>query len=87
MNQPPQNPNLSILERHIQTILVSLITAAIMWGSIKLTEYQSQLARFEERMISLADKIDGVIVMRSDVEDLKVRMRVLESRQEHGSNR
>jgi len=75
-------PSFSAIEKHIQTILVSLITAAILWGSIKLTEYQSQLARFEERMIALTEKIDGVVVMRSDVEDLKVRVRVLESRQE-----
>lgn len=78
-NQPPKS--LSALERHVQTILVSLITASIIWGAIKLTEYQSQLARFEERMIALAEKIDGVVVMRSDVEDLKVRVRVLESKQ------
>lgn len=79
MTQQTPIPKTLTLERHVQTILVSLITAAILWSSVKLTEYQSQLARFEERMISLAEKIDSVVVMRKDMEDLKVRVHVLES--------
>lgn len=70
------------IERHAQTIMVSLITAAIMWVSLNLTVYQEQLARFEERMISLTEKIDGLIVIRNDVSDLKVRVKVLESKVE-----
>lgn len=82
-----EKPSYGLIEKHIQTILASLITAAILWGSVKLTEYQSQLARFEERMIALTEKIDGVVVMRSDVEDLKVRVRVLESNQSNGARK
>lgn len=83
-NQPPKS-SLSALERHVQTILVSLIAAAIIWGAVKLTEYQSQMVRFEERMIALTEKIDSVTIMRADVEDLKIRMRVLETQTQRNS--
>ncbi|WP_373020703.1 hypothetical protein [Thiomicrorhabdus sp.] len=72
----------STLERHVQTILVSLITAAIIYVSVNLSHYQEQMARFEERMIALTDKIDGLLMLREDVEDNKVRIKVLESKHE-----
>lgn len=77
-----QPPSKSTLERHVQTILVSLITAAIIYVSVNLSHYQEQMARFEERMIALTDKIDGLLMLREDVEDVKVRVKVLESKQE-----
>lgn len=71
------------LERHVQTILVSLITAAVIYVSVSLSNYQEQMGRFEERMIALTDKIDGLLELREDVEDNKVRIKVLEAKQEH----
>lgn len=70
----------SALERHVQTILVSLITAAILWMALNSVKYQEQLARVEERMISMAEKIDDLIILKTDVTDLKVRVKVLESK-------
>lgn len=83
-NEYPQTepPAKSTLERHVQTILVSLITAAIIYVSVNLSHYQEQMARFEERMIALTDKIDGLLMLREDVEDAKVRIKVLESKHE-----
>lgn len=70
----------SVLERHIQTILVSLITAGILWMALNSVKYQEQLARVEERMISMAEKIDDLVVLKTDITDLKVRVKVLESK-------
>ncbi|MBN2606723.1 MAG: hypothetical protein JXR47_05245 [Thiotrichales bacterium] len=70
------------LERHVQTILVSLITSAVIYVSVSLSNYQEQMGRFEERMIALTDKIDGLLELREDVEDNKVRIKVLESKHE-----
>lgn len=75
----PEPKDGSSLERHIQTILVSLITGSILWVALNTVKYQEQLARVEERMISMAEKIDDLIVLKQDVTDLKVRVKVLES--------
>jgi len=78
--KPPEKSN---LERHVQTILVSLITAAILWMALNTLKYQEQLARVEERMISMAEKIDDLIILKTDVTDLKVRVKVLETKHPH----
>ena len=67
------------LERHVQTILTSLITVAIMWVATILSANQTQFARFEEQIFALSEKIDDLVLLRSSVEDLKVRVKVLES--------
>lgn len=75
-----EQPKKTDMERHVQTILVSLITAAILWMALNSVKYQEQLARVEERMISMAEKIDDLIILKTDVTDLKVRVKVLESK-------
>ncbi|MBD3611112.1 MAG: hypothetical protein HUJ13_01585 [Hydrogenovibrio crunogenus] len=79
-HEPQEQPKKTDMERHVQTILVSLITAAILWMALNSVKYQEQLARVEERMISMAEKIDDLIVLKTDVTDLKVRVKVLESK-------
>lgn len=77
MSEKPATNN---IERHVQTILVSLITASILWMALNTLKYQEQLARVEERMISLAEKIDDLVVLKTNVNDLQVRVTVLESK-------
>lgn len=69
----------STLERHVQTILTTLITAAIFWAITILSANQTQFARFEEQIFALSEKIDDLVTLRTAVEDLKVRVKVLES--------
>ncbi|BBN59298.1 hypothetical protein [Hydrogenovibrio marinus] len=80
-NEQPKSPR---MERHVQTILVSIITAAILWSAVKLTSYQELFGRLDERIIALSNKLDDVVKMRNDVESLKVRVSILESnKKEH----
>jgi len=69
-----------MIERHIQTILTTLITVSIIWSITLLSENQSQLVRFEEQISALSAKIDDLVILRTSVEDLKVRVKVLESK-------
>lgn len=90
MPEPTQQPTLtapakSNIERHVQTILVSLITGAILWMALNTVKYQEQLARVEERMISMSEKLEDLIVLKTDVTDLKVRVKVLETKEEQHS--
>jgi len=79
MNQDRRKQNR--MERHLQTILVSLITVFIGWISLNSVQQQEKLGRIEERMVSMVKKIDELVALRTDVNDLKVRVTVIETKQ------
>ena len=68
------------IERHIQTILVSLITAAIIFAGVKLSYYQEQFGRIEERLTSLNEKLNDVVLLKSQIQDTQVRLSILETK-------
>lgn len=75
-NRP--NGNKSSLERHVQTVLLSLITAGLItaWGKVGIIS--DSLIRIEERSKANEARIDllkiSIEQMSKDIGDLKERM-------------
>ena len=70
------------LEKHIQTILLSVITAAIMGGFWKITTISDNLIRMEEREKQKVDQTNSMQnsmnKLQSDMTDVKDRLIRLE---------
>lgn len=66
------------LEKHIQTILLSIITVAIIGGFNKISNISESMVRMEERDRSKAEQItlmqQSINKMQSDMNDLKDRV-------------
>lgn len=66
------------LEKHIQTILLSIITVAIIGGFNKISNISESMVRMEERDRSKAEQItlmqSSINKMQSDMNELKDRV-------------
>lgn len=47
----------SAMERHVQTILAGIITILLSWVGVTLTDSTSNIARLEERLVSLGREV------------------------------
>lgn len=66
------------LEKHIQTIMLSVITATILGGFYKMSSISESLIRMEERDKGKAEQITmmqtSINKMQGDINDLKDRV-------------
>lgn len=66
------------LEKHIQTIMLSVITATIIGGFYKINSISESLVRMEERDKNKSDQISimqiSINTMQSDINALKERV-------------
>lgn len=66
------------LEKHVQTILLSVITAVIIGGFLKINSISESLVRMEERERIKTEQISqmqqSVNKMQNDINDLRDRM-------------
>lgn len=66
------------LEKHIQTILLSIITVAIIGGFNKITNISESLVRLEEREKIKTEQVNtlqqSVNKVQLDIQDLKDRV-------------
>lgn len=71
------------LEKHVQTVLLSIITVAIIGGFNKINSISESLVRLEEREKMKAEQItsmqQSVHKLQTDMNDLKERMTKFES--------
>lgn len=71
------------LEKHVQTILLSIITVAIIGGFNKINSISESLVRMEEREKIKTEQItqmqQSFNKMQNDISDLKDRMTKFES--------
>ncbi len=65
-------------EQHLQTVLTTVIIAAILWTGNKIVDYQSRLIRVEEQLLAMNKKLDIITSMRATIDDLRVRVIMLE---------
>lgn len=72
------------LEKHIQTILLSVITAAIFGGFNKMGNISDSLIRMEEREVQKTQQINTMQTtmnrLQADISDLKDRMTRFEAK-------
>jgi hypothetical protein len=52
------NGNRSLLERHVQTIIVSATIALLGWVLLTTLEIRDRLSRFEERLLNLQTQVN-----------------------------
>jgi hypothetical protein len=72
------------IEKHIQTILLSIITAFIITGVYKISSMSDQIIRMEERDKQKKEQIDAMQGtmnrLQLDMSDVKERITKLESK-------
>lgn len=51
------NERRTAMERHAQTILTGVITILLAWVGLTLTDSANQIARLEERLVSLGREV------------------------------
>ena len=69
-----------LLERHVQTILVSLITAGILWVGITVSSLQTNVAVVQASLARLESKFSTVDVDHIKLLELIERVKALEAR-------
>ena len=69
-----------IMERHIQTILVSLITAGILWVGITVSSLQTNVAVVQASIARLESKFSTVDVDHVKLLELIERVKALEAK-------
>lgn len=76
----------SNFERHVQTALAVIITMLLGWMGSTVSNSSEQIARLEERMAAMSDKLEDFNGMRVAVSSLEIRVRQLERRagSDHG---
>lgn len=67
-----------VIERHIQTILATIVTGLIFWGGVSLIDNKETMTRLEERFISMSDKVETVLTNIEKIHALEVRVKALE---------
>lgn len=70
----------SEMERHIQTVLVALSTAALIWLASSVSQTRESVARLEERVTSLSVRMQVARELQGRVYDLDRRVGILEAR-------
>lgn len=55
---PEQNDSRSVLERHIQTILVAGTMALLSWVLLSVLDIRERLGKFEERIATMQAQIN-----------------------------
>lgn len=73
-------------ERHVQTALAMLIVMLMGWVGITISNSSNQIARLEERVAAMADKLDELNGMRVTVSSLEIRVGQLERQMEARRN-
>ena len=70
----------SILERHIQTIIVSATIALLGWQLLTTLEIRDKLGRFEERLLSLQAQVNSGVDDRFRGTDWRREKEIIEQR-------
>lgn len=78
-NGPPEERR-SILERHVQTIIVSATIALLGWQLLTTLDIREKLTRFEERLLSLQGQVNSGIDDRFRGADWRREERALNDR-------
>jgi len=68
----------SNFERHVQTALAMVLVMLMGWVGVTISNSSNQIARLEERVAAMADKLDELNGMRVTVSSLDVRVGQLE---------
>lgn len=85
--QPPK----SQFEKHFQTVLLTLISAAILAGVSRIYTMSESLARMEERDMVKVQQIQNLQesfkAMQNDLKDVQARVIKLESQNSNSSSK
>jgi hypothetical protein len=75
---PPEEPRKTALERHVQSILLSIVTAAVLYGGKFVVDQREQAARIETQIGMLLGEVNGARAQMADLRDHEYRLRALE---------
>lgn len=71
------------LEKHVQTILLTVVTAGIIGGYTKINDISESLIRIEEREKVKTEQINSIQAatnrMQLDIDKIKERLTIIES--------
>lgn len=69
----------SVFERHLQTILVAIITALLLWVGYTVSNSSVEIVRLQEQVSGLNDRLDSVSSLNDRVVGVETRLKILES--------
>ena len=70
-----------MLEKHIQTILVTIITAAILFVAIQITSFQVKFGVINHQLSNIEKQLEDVVNVKNKIQHLDVRVSILEENQ------
>lgn len=65
--EAPQKPSSPVLERHLQTLLLSIIAGLIAWGGMTINGTAQATVRLDERVVQMTKTVEEA---RLEVRDL-----------------
>ena len=70
-----------MLEKHIQTILVTIITAGILFVAIQITSFQVKFGVINQQLSNIEKQLEDVVNVKNKIQHLDVRVSILEENQ------
>ena len=70
-----------MLEKHIQTILVTIITAGILFVAIQITTFQVKFGVINHQLSNIEKQLEDVVNVKNKIQHLDVRVSILEENQ------
>lgn len=81
MNESDSEKTTTLLEKHVQTIMVFVVTCLIAWVGTNISNQQTQIALLQQTVSEMKDEMrDFTRSPRFTRDDFKIEMRLYENR-------
>lgn len=67
------------IERHVQTVMVGLVTVLLMWVGSSVSDSGKEIVRLQEQVAALSQRLESVNGLPDRVSRLEVRVAQLET--------